>query len=697
LTGISGLPSLAYHGQEEVSTLATRIGVDVGGTFTDLIFFDDETSEVRVGKEPTTPTIPEEGVMEAVARVVSSDTMQAVRYFLHGTTVGLNSLLTRTGAKVGLLATRGFRDVIEIRRGDRDEMFNLFWKMPPPLVPRHLRLPVTERIRHDGSVDTRLDEEDVYRAVDLFDAEGVDCVAVAFLNSYANPSNELAAERALRAFGFQGEISLSHRVSGEYREYERTCTTLVDAYVRPRMTRYLRTLEDSLRENGFTGRCLVTRSGGGAMTFTEGEARPFETILSGPVAGAEGAAELARNLGLGDVISADVGGTSFDTCLILGGRPQVMYEGKVVGLPLQTTWVDVQSIGAGGGSIAHVDVGGFLKVGPQSAGADPGPAAYGRGGTQPTVTDAALALGMLAGGELAGGVRLDVAKARAALVPLGERLGFELEEVARGVLRIATANMAHAIREITIERGHDPRRVLLMAFGGAGPLFGCLLARDLEIQEIVIPPYAGNFSAWGLLGADLTQTAARTRITPLADRGVDETNRILVDLFAELDNRTGKVDGARLREVHLDMRYVGQEHYLTVGASSVDGRVTATEEELREDFTLEYERSYRHTMDEAVEIVNVRATVRTPLPRRAEEFHLTITEPSEGSLRAYSFTTDQWLEFAVREREALSAGTVLNGSAILIEETATTYLDVGFVARVDSSGCLFVSNTFGEA
>src|SRR5581483_2072239 len=267
--------------------------------------------------------------------VVPASTMASTRYFLHGTTVGLNSLLTRTGAVVGLLATRGFRDVVEIRRGDRDEMFNLFWKMPPPLVPRRLRLPVTERVRSDGSVLTPLDEQDVRRALEIFRDEGVECVAVAFINAYANPAHELAAEQALRAAGFDGDVTLSHRISGEYREYERTCTTLVDAYVRPRMTRYLRTLEGSLRSRGFAGNCLVTRSGGGAMTFAEGEARPFETILSGPVAGAQGAAELARNLGLGDVISADVGGTSFDTCLVLDGRPQVMYEGRVVGLPLQ--------------------------------------------------------------------------------------------------------------------------------------------------------------------------------------------------------------------------------------------------------------------------------------------------------------------------------------------------------------------------
>jgi N-methylhydantoinase A len=678
--------------------MATRVGVDVGGTFTDLIFYDDATGEVRVGKEPTTPAAPEAGVLAAVRAAMRVEAMGSTDYFLHGTTVGLNSLLTRTGATVGLLATRGFRDVIEIRRGDRDEMFNLFWTMPPPLVPRRLRLPVTGRIRHDGSVLVPLEQEDVRTALEVFRVERVDCVAVAFLNSYANPAHELEAESALRSLGFEGEISLSHRVSGEYREYERTCTTLIDAYVRPRMTSYLRTLEQALRREGFSGSCLVTRSGGGAMTFAEAEARPFETILSGPVAGAEGAAELARNLELGDVISADVGGTSFDTCLITRGRPQVLYEGKVVSLPLQTTWVDVQSIGAGGGSIASVDVGGFLKVGPQSAGADPGPASYGRDGTEPTVTDAALALGMLAAGELAGGLHLDLDRARSALAPLGKRLGFDVEDVARGVLRIVTANMAHAIREITIERGHDPRRAGLMVFGGAGPLFGCLLARDLEIRELIVPPYAGNFSAWGLLGADLTQTAARTRITRLSHEGIGEANRVLADLFAELETRVARqsANGRRAREVDLDMRYVGQEHSLTVRAPSAHGRITARDTELHEAFSHEYERTYRHTMEEPVEIVNLRATVRTPLPRRTEDYGtMTYDRSGEPSrrLEAYSFTRGAWLEFDVLRREELTPGSVIERPAIILEETATTYLDADFVARVHGSGCLLISDT----
>jgi N-methylhydantoinase A len=619
--------------------MATRIGVDVGGTFTDLVFYDDESGEIRAAKEPTTPAAPEDGVVRAVRDAVPDDLIRHTRYFLHGTTVGLNALLERKGAVVGMLSTRGFRDVIEVRRGDRDEMYNLFWSPPPPLVPRRRRLGVTERILADGSVHTPFEPGDVRAALEVFEAEAVECVAVAFINAYANPDHELAAERTLRELGFDGDISLSHRISGEYREYERTCTTVIDAYVRPRMTAYLRRLEQALSDAGLTAHLLVTRSGGGSMSFAEVAERPFETILSGPVAGAEGAAELARNLGLGDVITADVGGTSFDTALIQDGRPAVLFEGKVVGLPLQTPWVDVRSIGAGGGSIAYVDVGGLLRVGPRSAGADPGPACYGRGGTEPTVTDSAVVLGMLAEGRLAGGITLDAEQARAALAPLGTTLGFELEEVARGVMTITAANMANAIREITIERGQDPRRAKLMAFGGAGPLFATLLARELEVREIVIPPYAGNFSAWGLLGSDLTRTAARTRIGKLSSESLGEANAILEDLFEGLEARANGGAGDAVREVGLDMRYAGQEHTLTIPVPSRSGAVSMVADEVRELFAADYERTFALTMDEDVEIVSVRATLRTPLPRRSGSQSAAGGDGRPpASVDAYSFT-----------------------------------------------------------
>jgi N-methylhydantoinase A len=675
-----------------VTDRSARLGVDVGGTFTDLIYYDDVTGELRVGKASTTPAAPEEGVIATLDSVLSGDELGGTGYFLHGTTVGLNSLLTRTGAIVGLLATRGFRDVLETRRGDRAEPYNLFWKPRPPLVARRLRLPVTERIRADGQVHTPLHEEDVREAARLLLAEGVTAVAVAFLNAYANPAHEVAAERLLRDSGFTGEISLSHRVSGEYREYERTSTTVIDAYVRGRMSRYLKRLDDALRGRGFRGDRLVTRSGGGAMTFEEAEERPFETIMSGPVAGAEGGAELARGLGLSDVVTADVGGTSFDTCFIADGRLPLLFEGSILEMPLQTSWVDVRSIGAGGGSIAYVDVGGLLRVGPQSAGADPGPASYRRGGTEPTVTDAAAVLGMLAEGHLAGGVDLDVEAGRSAFAPLASALGLSVEEAAQGALAIVSANMANAIREITVEQGRDPREASLLAFGGAGPLVCTLLARELEMRQIVVPPHAGNFSAWGLLGADLVQSASRTAIMPLENASLPAANAILAELFETLAARsTHAAEGER--EVAIDLRYTGQEHFLTVRVPSEGGRIATDDAEIRNLFTADYDRTFGHTMAGQVQIVALRATVRLRLPRRAEQ-SLAVTGDGRpvGSVDAHSFTRGERLPFAVLDRAFLPLGSTVEGPAIVLEETATTYLDVGFAARVHESGSLVISD-----
>jgi N-methylhydantoinase A len=657
--------------------MATRIAVDVGGTFTDLVTYDDTTGEVRVVKEPTTPDAPEEGVIEAVSKGVRDGLLQSAEFFLHGTTVGLNALLERRGAAVGLLATEGFRDVLETRRGDRDDPYNLFWRPPEPLVPRDLRLPVTERVLADGAVETPLDPDDVASAYETFRAAGVTSIAIAFLNAYANGTHERAAAELIRELGFEGVLSLSHEVSGEYREYERTCTTVVDAFVRPRMSAYLEQLEARLRELGFAGTALVTRSGGGAMTFEEAARRPFETILSGPVAGAQGAAALARELGAGEAIGADVGGTSFDTCLIVGGQPELHYEGRVAGLPLQTPWVDVRSIGAGGGSIAYVDVGGLLRVGPRSAGASPGPACYGRGGSEPTVTDAALVLGLLGPGELAGGLTLDRALARRAL----ESLGLEsAEDAARGVLIIATASMADAIREITVEQGRDPRGATLVAFGGAGPLFATLLARELGVATVVVPRYAGNFSAWGLLGADLTRERSQTRILRLSEEGLTQTRAVLGELAGELD--AGKES---TREERLDLRYVGQEHTLTVTLPREAGAET-----LRTLFGRDYDRTFGHTMDEDIEIVTLRVAFRNELPRVAEHPAPALAEDPSSSATAWSFTRGEPLDFALVGRDGLAVGETVAGPAIVLEDTATTYLDAGFTARVSEAGALVV-------
>ncbi|HVW67580.1 MAG TPA: hydantoinase/oxoprolinase family protein [Steroidobacteraceae bacterium] len=675
--------------------MASRIGVDIGGTFTDLIYFDDQSGQILVGKAPTVADQPEVGCIEAVNQVGLSARLKDVEFFLHGTTVGLNALLERRGAVVGLLCTAGFRDVLELRRGDRNDMYNLNWTPPEPLVPRRLRFGVRGRVLADKTVTEPLDENDVRRGLDLFRTAGVTAIAVAYMNAYANGCHEVETERILREAGWDGAISLSHRVSGEYREYERTSTTVVDAFVRARISDYLGRLEGGLRDQRFRGTCLITRSGGGSMTFAEANERPFETIMSGPVAGAEGAAELSRRLDLGDLITADVGGTSFDTCVIVDGRTQVLYQGRIADHPLQTPWVDVRSIGAGGGSIARVDSGGLLLVGPESAGAVPGPACYGRGGVEPTVTDAAFYLGMLGDGHLASGLVLDRRKAESALQRVATALRYDVEQTARGIMAIAGSMMANTIREITIEHGLDPRKMTLLAFGGAGPLMATELARELEIQHIVVPPHAGNFSAWGLLGADLVQSRARTQVMRLSEAAIAKANETLAELFTSLADHNKAIGGGAVREVALDMRFRGQEHTLTVVPPSTDGRLTGDTDEIRSTFSRSYVSAFETALDADIEIVSIRASLRRPLPRRNEARAAAVSLQAERSLQAFSFATGRYAEFQLVHRFSMAPGMTRVGPLVIVEPTTTTYVDGDFVAEVDAAGCLHLRHRRG--
>jgi N-methylhydantoinase A len=500
-------------------------------------------------------------------------------------------LLTRSGGPVALLCTDGHRDVLEIRRGRSDDPYQVFVGRHEALVRRSLRLPIRERIGADGSVVVPLEHDDVRRAAEMLEREGVSAIAIAFMNSYANPEHELAVERLLRDGGYTGELSLSHRVSGEYGEYPRSSTTVVDAYVRSATAGYLGRLESGLRELGFGGVLLLTRSGGGAFTVAEAIERPFEVIMSGPVAGAAGAADLGVRLEMPDVVVADVGGTSFDTCLVEDGRLPLEYQGEIIGMPLQTPWIDVRSIGAGGGSLCKVDRAGRLRVGPGSAGARPGPAAYGHGGEVATVTDAAVVLDLLPSEGLAGGLALDRAAALEAVSAVADGLRLGVDEAAHGILAIAAANMANPIREIAVERGADVRGAALVAFGGMGPLFGGLLARELDMRTVVVPVASGVFSAVGLLSADIVRTAAQTSIHPIADEALPAVNAVLEDLFAQLAHRSG-VNAAHELEVALDLRYAGQEHHLTLDVPSEGGVLTATAEEIRSRFTSAYDRLF---------------------------------------------------------------------------------------------------------
>ena len=675
--------------------MASRIGVDIGGTFTDFIVYDESGNKVIIDKIPTTPQSPEKAVVEVIKRNLSRKELEKIDFFLHGTTVGLNSLLERKGSKVGLLCTKGFRDILEIRRGDRDEMYNLFWQPAPPLVPRFLRLEIEERLFANGNVHKKINTEQVKDACNKFIKEKVDSVAIAFINSYTNKDHEILASKILIESGFKGQISLSSMVSGEYREYERTTTTVIDAFVKTRMSNYLNSLKKNLNELGYKGTFLVTRSGSGSMTFDEAEDRPFETIMSGPVAGAEGAGELSRKLNNTNMVTADVGGTSFDTCLIINGRPQIQFEGKILGLPVQSPWVDVRSIGAGGGSIAYLDEGGLIRSGPQSAGAVPGPACYDKGGIKPTTTDAAFYLGMLGEGKLASGLQLNKSLAEQALNSVGSQIGMSAFDAAKGILKIGSANMADAIREITIEQGIDPRELKLLAFGGAGPLMSNLIANELDIKEIIVPPYSGNFSAWGLLGADLLQMNAKTKILKLSDEAISECNDILKELFKELEQRQ-KIDfstSSQIKEIALDMRWMGQEHTITLKLEDEkDGNISMDTETLKNKFVEEYQKTFGSKLDTIIEIVSTRASLRVQLPRKSESGKIDELgiEVSNSQIECYSFTEDKKIKFDLVARSKIDSK--VSGPLIIIESTAITYVDINYDVDKDSNGNLILVN-----
>lgn len=672
--------------------MATRIGVDIGGTFTDLVYFDEETGETVEGKVPTVPSAPEEGVVNAITGHVPADVIARSKFFLHGTTVGLNALLERRGSRVGLISTQGFRDVLEIRRGDRAEMYNLFWKQTVPLVPRRLRLEVVGRMLGTGAEHAPLDAASVTAAAQVLIAEEVDAIAVSLINSYANPAHELQVEDLLRAAGFEGGISLSHRISGEYREYERTSTTCIDAFVRGRMSNYLRRLDGRLREHGFKGTSLITRSGSGSMTFAEAEDRPFETIMSGPVGGAQGASELAKMLDISSLLTADVGGTSFDTALVIDGEPQVLFEGVIDNMPIQSPWVDVRSIGSGGGSIAHIDPGGLMRVGPRSAGAVPGPACYGKGGTEPAMTDAAAWLGMLGPGDLASGIHLDIEMSKAALQNVGTHIGQDVEATAAGIMLISSAAMANAMRESSLDQGLDPREMTLMPFGGAGPLMGTLLADELGVNRIVIPPLAGNFSAWGLLGADMVQSAARTRVLDFEPGALAEVNEVLVELFDTLKQRSAAHAKDSIASARLDLRYKGQEHTLTVEVAVGGASVIEDEQTVLDRFVTEYGRTFGATMNQDVELVSVRASTVVPLPRRELSY-----KPKQASgadervMEVYSFEAKSRVAFRIIPRDRVTGK--IKGPAIVTEETTTTYVDVEWTVSNGDLGELNLERT----
>ncbi len=681
-----------------------RLGIDVGGTFTDLVLYDEGSGALVVEKVPSVPSDPSEGIVQGILRVLKRAGVApaAVSHVAHGTTVATNALLERTGARTALITTRGFRDLLEIARQKRPSLYDLHARKPVPLVPRHRRLEVAERIMADGSVRVPLDAGDVERALDAVaagaDGEAVEALAICFLYSFLAPEHERTVLERARARLPGVAIVASHEVHPEFREYERLSTTVANAYLAPRMGAYVQAFRRRVEALGIPARPFINQSNGGTMSVDEAARVPVRTALSGPSAGVAGAAWIAAQSGFDAIATFDMGGTSTDVAFVRGGRPGLAFEREIGGVPLRVPALDIHTVGAGGGSIAWRDSGGALKVGPQSAGADPGPACYGRGGEAPTVTDANLVLGRLGPAGLAGGaVPLDPARAEAAVAHLARELGLSTLETARGIIRVVDANMANAVRVVTVQRGVDPTGLALVPFGGAGPLHAAEMARELGIRRLAVPPGPGLLCALGLLVEDLRTDAVRTHLAPLEPAGLPALAARFADMetdaLAWLD-REGVPPARRRIERWLDLRYVGQNFELLVPVPD-ETWTTGDCAALRRRFLEAHEQVYGFaTEDEPIQAVNARLVARglAEPPRLPRAPRGGGDAPAAASDRRDVYVDDERrvVSCPIYDRPRLLAGQRLTGPAVIEQFDATTFVLPGQTALVDDLGFLVI-------
>ncbi|WP_270933634.1 hydantoinase B/oxoprolinase family protein [Falsiroseomonas oryzae] len=685
-----------------------RIGFDIGGTFTDFILADAEAGSIRLHKCLTTPADPSIGALEGLAAVTAAAgiALSDVGEIIHGTTLVTNAIIERKGARLGLLATEGFRDLLEMGTEQRYDIYDLFLQYPEPLVPRRHRLGVPERMDRDGRVVTPLDEAAVAAAARRLAAEGVQAVAVCFLHSYANPAHERRAAEIVQREAPGLAVSISSDVVAELWEYQRTVTTCANAYVQPLMDRYVTRLERELWARGFRGALRLMHSAGGLVSPAAARAFPIRLLESGPAGGGLATALFGTRAGHRDVISFDMGGTTAKACLIEDGRTDIaaMMEAARVhrfkkgsGLPIKAPVIDMIEIGAGGGSIARIDEVGLLRVGPHSAGADPGPACYGRGGTEPTVTDANLALGWYDPGFFLGGrMALDVAAAERALGTLGARLGLSQVETAWGIAKVVTESMAAAARVHLVEKGKDPRRYAMVGFGGAGPAYAAMVARALGVREVIVPPASGAASALGFLVAPLSFEQVRSMPVVFAP-GFDAAavNRVLADLEAEGRRLLAEagVPEAEIRvERAADMRLVGQVHEIAVPlpAGPLDeARLPEIADAFARSYTARYTAVFQGARLEAISF-RVRVVGREPTLALQQAGADAEGRPKrKGSRRAWF--DGAWHEASVWDRYALQEGDRIKGPAIVEEREATTIVPPGDVLQVDAGGNLRIA------
>lgn len=681
-----------------------RVATDIGGTFTDLVAVDEQGRTILT-KSHTTPPNFEEGVIQVIRK--SGIRPEEIADFIHGTTTIINALTERKGAKTGLITTRGFRDVLEIARCNRPDLFNMVFAKPRPFIPRYLRKEMTERIGYDGAVVTPLEEEELPRILEYFRKEGVEAIAVCFINSYANDVHEKRTVEAIRRLWPEVFVTSSVEVTKEWREYERTSTVALNSYVMPVASSYIDNLDRRLGEIGCRAKEYIMQSNGGTTTFEQAKQTPINMVESGPVAGVYGAAILGQMIGEKNLIAFDVGGTTAKCSLIDGGEVKVSTEYRIertetyAGYPIMAPVVDIVEIGNGGGSIAWIDEAGSLKVGPQSAGALPGPVAYGIGGTEPTTTDACLVTGRLSPANFDHEVDMDGVKA-AIQQKVGDAFGMQTDEAAMSILRVAEANMYNALKLISVRRGYDPRDFTMVAFGGGGPMHCACLAKELNVRKVIVPVAAPVFSAWGMLMTDVRHDYIQTNIRRMNEVDAGELNDMWSGLIRQAEDqfaREGIAKEQMMCHFIADMRYMGQEHTVKVKVPPVPWN-EETKTEIIRRFHETHEHFYTFRLPETpTEIVNLHLVAygRLTKPELAELPPQ--TEPLEAAckeIREVYFAEEGWVRTPVYDREKLGSGAVLNGPVIIEEAAASAVALKGQRVTVDRYGNLIIETEVEE-
>ncbi|QFT63907.1 hydantoinase/oxoprolinase family protein [Roseivivax sp. THAF30] len=679
------------------------IGVDVGGTFTDVFFLDEAAGTARVAKVPTTRPDQSGGFLAGIR--AEAEDLSGISAVIHGTTAGTNALLERKGARIGVITTEGLRDVLEMRRRDRPRTWGLRGDFEP-VVPRDLRLEVPERTLADGTIRTPVDLGAVRAAGQALLGAGCEAVAVLFANAYANPENEAQAVAALREMWPNAHVSASSEILPEIREFERFSTTALNAYLQPEVSGYLNRLDAALRDGGFGSEFMIVQSNGGVMAVETACRLPVRTALSGPAAGVIAAAYIAGEAGYPDVITGDMGGTSFDVSLVSGGQSMLSPQTSIdFGMVVRTPMIEITTIGAGGGSIAWVDKGGLLNIGPESAGSTPGPVAYGQGNDRPTVTDANVVLGRIDAENPIGGKldQLDVAAAEAAIdAHVGDKLGLSVTEAAEAILRVANSRMAGAIRLVSIERGFDPKRFAFMPFGGGGALHTGAMLAEVGIGRAIVPRYPGVTSAMGCVIADMRQDFVQTinaAVDALDTAALGRFMQEHVDAGLAMLDATETRFEARETVFELDMAYVGQTHTVSVPipVTVESGRVTPpTHDAVREAFDTAYHAAYGRLLKTGTRrVMNLRSAVIGKRPK----FDLSTLAPKGGSVEAARKGTrrvhfgSEWHDTAIYDRLALPVGAVIDGPAILEQADTTVLVEPDLRAEVDPYGNTLITRS----